>query len=604
MLAARRFLFIATVGGIPAPTFDCDFTTITTLPEITSKGVSYARAGVATYIDNTGTVVYNRHNLCLQSQNLSVTWAQNQATATYPVVGETAPDGSSTVSRINENTNPGSSHFMGSANAGAANLRDYVCTASVYLKEDVSSSPARPTVVLSFGAGISSNISMAFDLRNGVTLGSPSIRPGTEYTDYGITSVGNGWYRCWLRMRCSYLAATGLLTLNIGGVNTAAGVVPTLPANGGLPTYTGAGTTAGWFVWGAQIEVANAPRGYIPTTTAQIYWPRLNSTNGLMMEISVINSLNWSESFATSGGSVMNWVYTSLITSTGLVSPNGLTNALKFTHDGSGPQGIVAASGPVGTTNTRALSFWARRVTGTGTVWYSINNGIGQIPLVGLTTSWQRYEFASTSANHQVAIGLDVAGDEVELWGIQLETSPGVTSYVSTANATVARAADQMAIVSANLGFWNNSVGSIVVEGLFFTPLTTQTGIFRAGTSGSNQNMMMSQRFSTNNQPFYRVAGVFSNSGPASSLAVPSVNVLYKTGLKYTASSFIGFLNGSAGASVAIASNFTTNTVEFFQTSVNNINPVPINSLGNGYVRRLRYWNSALSDVDMTTLTT
>ncbi len=151
MLAARRFLFIATVGGIPAATYDCDFTTLTTLAGLTAAGWTYSRTTLAQYVDSaTGNTVYNRHNLCLQSQTMNVTWSLNQATVTYPVAAQTAPDGSSTVNRINENTNPGSLHEINSNNAGAASLRDYVCTASVYLKEDTSSSPARPTAVLRF----------------------------------------------------------------------------------------------------------------------------------------------------------------------------------------------------------------------------------------------------------------------------------------------------------------------------------------------------------------------------------------------------------------------------------------------------------------------
>ena len=618
MLAARRFLFIATVGGIPAATYDCDFTTLTTLADLTGQGWTYSRTGVATYVDSTGTVVYNRHNLCLQSQNLSVTWAQAQATATYPVVGETAPDGSSTVSRINENTNPGSSHYMRSANAGGANLRDYVCTASVYLKEDVSSSPARPTVVLAFNAGLTSNISMAFDLRNGVTLGSPSIRAGTEYTDYGITSVGNGWYRCWLRMRCSYLAAASSLVFDIGGVNTAAGVVPTLPANGGLPTYTGAGTTAGWFVWGAQIEVANAPRGYIPTTTAQIYWPRLDSTKGLLIEAGTINSLNWSEAFLTAGGSVMNWVYTSLSTSTGSISPNGIANALKFTHTGAGPQGIVAASGPVGTTNARALSFWARRVTGTGTVWYSINNGIGQIPLTGLTTSWQRYEFKYSIANHQIALGLDTAGDEIELWGIQLEVAGWPTAYIHTANTTVSKATDTIEMRAAQATFLNASAGSLVSD--YAIPWANAIGgavsqFVRVGQGGASSwyalgaftvgGTSAAARETEGWNPLWH----FTTSNYTNLLISWNTSTYRKAGFKYTlGSSFKGFLAGTGSATLTPSASMTTlNKIDLACSRLGASGTVPVTGtarLGGMWIKRLQYWNTSLSDSDMTTLTT
>jgi hypothetical protein len=603
MFGSRKFMFIAT--KIPVATYDCNFLSFTTPTDLSDNGITYSRGGLGTYINSTGKVVFNRHNLCLQSEAMNLTWTASQTSVTYPVSGQTSPIGTSTVTRINENTNPGSSHSL-LQNFSPSGTRDYIYNASVYLKEDTASSPARPTVVLNLSCGTFGAIAVAFDLRNGVVLGSPSIRSATEATGYGMENAGNGWYRCWVRMLSSYTMAQSLISFNIAGVNTAAGVVPTL-SNGGIPQYNGAGATAGWFAWGAQLEACTEPQSYIPTTTSIIVWPRLVPNNGLLLEPSVTNLLNWSERFLTSGGSVMNWVYTSLSTSTGSISPNGATNALVFTHTGAGPKGIVAASVPVGSSNSRTLSFWARRVTGTGIVWYSIDNGTTQIPLTNLTTTWQRYVFDATTANHQIALGLDTANDAVEFWGIQLENAVGTisaTSYITTTNFTVARASDNIGILAANLGFWDNTIGSIVVEGSFTTSNSLGLGMFRAGTSNSNQNMMMSQRFSASNRPFYRRIGTFYESGPASSLTIPSVNVLYKTGLQYTSSTFTGFLNGNEGTTLTIPSNITTDKVEFFVTATNNINAALATVASSGFLRRFRYWNSALSIQDMNTLTT
>ena len=617
MLAARRFLFIATVGGIPAATYDCDFTTLTTLADLTSKGWTFDRNGVATYINASGTVLYNPHNLLQRSQAFNITWALNQATVTNPVSGQTAPDGSSTVNRINENTNPGSIHGVAQG-ISPAGIRDYVCVASVYLKEDTGSSPARPTVVLSLGAGSSMAISMAFDIRNGVTLGSPSLRAGSLYTDYGITSAGNGWYRCWVRVQATYLAAGSLLSFGINGSDTAAGVPPTLPANGGSPQYNGAGATAGWFAWGAQLEVSNAPRTYIPTTSSLVYWPRLDSTKGLLIEAGTINSLNWSETFATTGGSVMNWVYTSLSTSTGSISPNGVANALKFTHTGAGPQGIVAASGPVGTTNNRALSFWARRVTGTGTVWYSINNGIGQIPLTGLTTSWQRYEFVYSNANHQVALGLDTAGDEVEFWGIQLETSGWPTAYIHTANTTVSKATDTIEMRAAQATFLNASAGSLVSD--YAIPWAGSAGsavsqFVRVGQGGASSwyalgaftvgGTSAGARETEGWNPLWH----FTTSNYTNLLISWNTSTYRKAGFKYTlGSAFKGFLAGTGSATLTPSASMTTlNKIDLACNRLGTSGTVPVTGtgrVGGMWIKRLQYWNTSLSDSDMTTLTT
>jgi hypothetical protein len=66
-----------------------------------------------------------------------------------------------------------------------------------------------------------------------------------------ITSVGNGWYRC----SVTY-TITGLTTTQVQVAR--------------MPTGTGDGTN-GYFLWGAQLELASSVGVYVPTTTAAIY---------------------------------------------------------------------------------------------------------------------------------------------------------------------------------------------------------------------------------------------------------------------------------------------------------------------------------------------
>lgn len=618
MLAARRFLFIATVGGIPAATYDCDFTALTTLAGLTAAGWTYSRTTVAQYVDSaTGTPVYNRHNVCLQSQNMSVSWTQNAMTVTYPVAGQSAPDGTTTVSRINETTTPGSTHNIVSSDANPSLYRDFVCTASVYVKEDTASTPIRPTIILAFSAGNISNYSMSFDLRNGVPLGTPSIRAGTEYATYGMDSAGNGWYRCWLRMKVSYVAAINTLSMQIAGANTAVGVPPVLQANGGTLQYTGAGATAGYFVWGAQIEVANAPRDYIPTTTARVFWPRIDSTNGLLIENTTTNLLNWSQAFSTSGGSAMNWVYTSCTTSTGSVSPDGLTTAVRFTHSGAGPQATVIASGPVGTTSNRCLSFWARRVTGTGNVWYTLNGGVGQVTVTGLSSSWQRFEYVYTSANHQVGFGMDVSGDQIEVWGIQLEVNGWPTSYKHTANSQVSIGSDNIEMLAAQAAFLNASAGSLVSEYAIVASGASGSAVaqfVRIGQGGASSfygigaftvgGTSVGSREISGWEPAWH----FSTSNYTNLTTAWTSGQFKKAGFSYTlGTNFKGFLSGTASANLTPSASMTTlDKIDLCTLRLGSSGIVPVSGtarVGQMWIKRLRYWNTMLSDSNMTTLT-
>lgn len=603
----------ATLPSIPTPTYDSNFTTMSTLDNVTNAGWTYSRSGLATYIDTTGTVRYGRHNLCLQSETMG-SWSLAGTTVTSNVT--TDPFSGSNADRVNEDTTPGSNHGILSANAGVSSVRDYVCTYSVYVKEDTASSPVRPTVILTFGAGSASNISMAFDLRNGVTLGSPSIRAGTAYTDYGITSVGNGWYRCWLRMQVSYLASGNTLTGGVYLTNTGVGVAPTLIANGGAIQYNGAGSTAGLFAFGGQIEVASAPQSYIPTTTAAVYWPRLNSTYGLLLEQGVTNLLNWSETFATSGGANNNWVLSSMTTSTGSTSPDGVTTSVRFTHNGSLATASVASSAAIGTTALRAFSVWVRRVTGTGNVWYSYDNGTTKTNFTGLSTSWQRYEFVASSFNHQIALGIDTVGDAVEFWGAQLEASAGYPSqYISTANAQVARASETCEIRAAQATFLSASAGTLVTEAAWTFALpsgSSAAAIIRLGQGGvaswyGSGNFTWTGTGANNGYIFawnYNPTQIFDST------TISPVSMAFrKAGFKYVlGTSMRGWLNGTAGTSLTPSASMTTlDKVDLAcqRLSVATVVPATATSrVGGAWFKRIRYWNSALSDADMTSLTT
>jgi hypothetical protein len=230
----------------------------------------------------------------------------------------------------------------------------------------------------------------------------------------------------------------------------------------------------------------NVPRfDHDPTTLA----PR-----GLLLEGSATNLLTYSEDFNAAA-----WTDTSITRATGNTDPAGGATAVRFTASSGNATVIRAAA--IGTTTTRTFSIFLRRVTGTGNIDYTLNNG-STYTTQAITGSWVRYTFTATSANHQVGIRIVTSGDAIEMWGAQLETASGASSYIPTGSGTVQRAGD-VCYITPNTSWFNLAEGTVFEETAAMfqasgfsrfwgfveqttAPFSTQNNSITLGLSGSN----------------------------------------------------------------------------------------------------------------------
>ena len=336
---------------------------------------------------------------------------------------------------------------------------------------------------------------------------------------------------------------------------------------------------------------ANSPRfDHDPTTLA----PR-----GLLIEGQAVNLLNWSESFATSGGTNNNWADTNITrNSTNNTDPANGTSALRVTA--SAGNGTIISTAAIGTSAQRTFSIWLRRVSGTGDIQYTLDNG-STYTTQAITSSWVRYTFAATTAAQRVGIRIVTSGDSIELWGAQLETG-SASSYIPTGASQVTRTADFCSIASPNFAPWYGSpTGWTVVTEM--TPQSRAAGSF-PGMLALRSAADSGLRIYYYNDGTYNTAFRFATASTGAEVFGPN-GVTYGVPRKFGASVTSGTQFASS-AGVQIGSTQTL-AVPMDQTLLaigsDGVSPTPAVNC-RMHFRSIKYWPYAMTLAELNARTT
>ena len=327
------------------------------------------------------------------------------------------------------------------------------------------------------------------------------------------------------------------------------------------------------------------------------YTPDTKVLRGLLVEEARTNLLNWSQTFATSGGTQNNWVDSASLqrVSTDRISPDGTANALEIIANAVDQ--TIRASAAAGSSAQRVFSVFIKRVTGTGDIQYTLDNGTNWTTQA-VTSDWVRYTFAATTANQQVGIRIRTSGDSIQIWGAQLETAACPSSYIPTTSASVQRQGD-VATVSTLTPWYSATAGTLYTQFIEFCPdAANNRGISALDDSTNNNRVAMFVPAGATLAIASRVVAGGTATNPANS-AVFTANQITKAALAYAV--------GTNQAALCV--NGATPTTASPAASPTGVNTLRIGAIFGttqlgGWVQELKYFNRRLAGSELQSLTT
>ena len=522
---------------------------------------TFNRTTTGTYTDSDGYIQEMPYNLLTYSNDFSQ-WSLASG-GSIDVNQTISPDGTQNATKLN--TTSASSRVQQSISLSGIN------TMSIFVKyagNDVTVRFERNTT----------NDRCSFDVSSqGVVFDSKE----SGIISYNIEQFSNDWYR----ISCSYDGGSyfqfnGDITGNAGSV----------------------------YIYGAQINKGSSAKTYFPTTT-RLNMPRVdylnNSKGSLILEPQRSNLVTYSSDFSDSSWFKLGLgtASTAIVTTDYATSPEGLNNATRLQVDLNG-----------GTTSSdQSLIYDAFAVSSgdnTRSIYVKSNDGntydvyfggtLSSYEIKEVTSEWTRIDatrnFASAGTGY-LSIGLRGGtgcsdNADILIYGAQVEAGSYPTTLINTSGSSVTRNADACTD-GGDASRFNDSEGVLFFEG----STLVESGITRviSISDGSTSNNIY---FNFNqNANSFNCEVLSGGSTQFNAFATMTKVNNNKIALKYKANDFALWINGTEVA-----------------TDTSGITPTGLDRLNfdfgqgsfdfEGKCKQIQYYNTALTDTELATLTT
>jgi len=250
-------------------------------------------------------------------------------------------------------------------------------------------------------------------------------------------------------------------------------------SSGGLRLTADVATSSGDF---DNFSLKRIPyRGYLSPSdyvnSATIPAQPVFESDGLRYAPSNVNYCEYSEDFTQ-------WTNSNTTDALNLTGPDGILSATTLTASAGNGTLLYTISG-AGATQSYDFSIWMKRITGTGNIDMTDNNGSNWTTKI-LTTSWQRFSVTRSQANPIVGIRIVTSGDAIGIWGAQLTNGAYEAPYIPTNGSQVSIAGEtiQWTLTDALKAILSDAVGGATSEGTLVCDISTLVPSTAVGAQG------------------------------------------------------------------------------------------------------------------------
>jgi len=275
---------------------------------------------------------------------------------------------------------------------------------------------------------------------------------------------------------------------------------------------------------------------------------------------------------------------------TGIVSPDGGVDAIRLT--GGSTDIIVRQDIGAGLAGEKTVSVWLRAPIPTS-VRLRCNNVYswsgGAVETVEVTTKWQRFSVTGTITTNGTRFGLGGSnsitnGTVIEMWGAQVEAGGVATSYIPTTTSAATRAAD--ILMDKNLAYYRQNGGTLLID---FVPFTHNSNFPESFSLSGGGDRLFSYFNIGLNATALKLNEHFDAGSSNYSM---NLGERVRIAMRYESGNYKLYANGialSGSANTYVPANIDILTF--------------LNSHMFGHLRSFKYWNRALSDVELERIT-